>query len=347
MISILNNNFIEITVDNLISNILSIRIKALESSKLYIVVKSNFYGLGIPLLKELIDYVDGVVVGDINDYLNIKTYLLKINKEIIILYPNLNDKEIIKEICSNENLYFTIMNIEDYKYVSKYECFRLYLRIDPFLGLHGVDFSTAKSYLDKYKFYGVLVHVNEYLDIEEENHLLEIINWAKTKNLKINIGGSAIVNYERILNEQIDLRFTKGIIAPINNRESILLKTRILMKSQIESTTQIGYKSDRIHLEKGTILLISLGYGDFKMLPIYYEQKTPLIIEGKKFYIPCYPCMNTCWLYCEEFVEVKSEYIDLYNSIISNQIINYLDLDQDEILSSFSENIERNYIKGG
>lgn len=330
------NNFIEINLSNIINNIIKIRKNIYKDSKLYIVAKSDFYGLGLATITMLEKYIDGVVIADFNEFIQVKN---DFKKKIIILYPNMNEF-LLKEFEENNNIYLTLVCEKDFHLLDKQYFTRIYLRIDPFLGGHGVNFNTAKNLYKRYKFFGVLIHINEYLTSEEEIELVAIIEWANSLKLKINIGGSSIINSKKLLGTELELRFTKVILQPSKKKETISLNSRILIKNKISTPISIGYKSDRIKILKGTILTVGIGYGDFGFLPYFYENKIPIIIEGVKFFLPCYPCMNTFWLHTDFDVNIKTKYITIFDNMNDEML---LKLELDEILTSFSKSIEKKY----
>lgn len=336
----LSNKYIEINTIQIIDNLKNSKARTSRNSKTYIVIKSNFYGCGLSLLSFLLNDIDGIIVNDNCDYWELKNMGLIGEKEVIVLYPDLSDSLIISEAERERKLFLTVISEDDIRHV-KNILSKTYLRVDLFLGNHGIDFNYVRSFLQTERVKGIILHINESLNKSEEGMVNKIIEWAKGKGLSINIGGSVVFNYREILKQDIDLRFVMDILAPRGlQQNNIVLNARVIKQTQIDSMLYIGYKTDRVCLERGTVLTVSLGYGDFKMLPKFYEKSIPIVIEDKTFYMPCYPCMNTCWLYCEDLVEVKSKYVEFFNAFISAYLVQTLNIDPDEILSSISEKIK-------
>ncbi|ATF15807.1 hypothetical protein A616_28810 [Brevibacillus brevis X23] len=339
----LSNKYIDINTNQIIDNLLNSKARIPKNSKIYIVMKSNFYGCGLPLVSFLLNDIDGIIVNDNYDYWELKNMELIGEKEVIILYPDLSDSLIICETEREKNLFLTVINENDIHYIKNIFS-KVYLRVDLFLGNHGIDLSYARSFLQTETVRGVILHINESLNKSEEDMVNKIIEWAKSKKLSINIGGSAVLKYREILKQDINLRFVMDILAPRGlQQNNIVLNARVIKQTQIDSMLTIGYKTDRVCLESGTVVTVSLGYGDFRMLPMLYEMRVPIVIENKNFYMPCYPCMNTCWLYCEDHVVLKSKYVEFLNASISACLVKTLNIDPDEILSSISENIKTVY----
>ncbi|MCL9970513.1 hypothetical protein MX569_07850, partial [Anoxybacillus kestanbolensis] len=252
-------------------------------------------------------------------------------------YPNLSNKT-IKELKENKDLFYVVMNTDQEQFVKQNDLFnKSYIRIDPFLGNHGfsIDYLN-KEHVNKY--HGVLLHVNENLSDHEFKIVQDIMNICEQKKLVLNIGGSCVLEDSR-LNGCTELRAIMSFLLPRNatnvDETSIVLTTQVLQKQIITKPISIGYKSNRVVIEKGTIITISLGYGEFHLLRNLYQNKVKINILGNEYYIPCEPCMNTSWLYSPNKIYDISSRLTILSTKDFYRISSILDIDIDEILTAF------------
>ena len=144
----------------------------------------------------------------------------------------------------------------------------------------------------------------------------------------------------------IEMRIARSIL--IQDKKSklsnFILEVHVINQKILNGDTiSIGYKSSRENFKSGTIILISLGYGDFGLLSLMYIKGIGVTLQNEKFKIPVYPCMNTCWLYSDKLIQVEDK-LELFKSIYEiEEICRKLEIDIDEFYASFNSNIMREY----
>lgn len=322
-------NYLIINKDIIINNCKNIKEK-LDKHEFYmfLMVKSNLYGYGYKLLKYISDYVDGMVVKD-SFVLN---EIPELGKKIIKLYDNKNF----------DNVSNCLINYNDLNKINNYNCF---IRLDPFLGMHGVTFEELKKIDNLSSFKGILIYINEYLNRQEIKILNEIVEIANQNNLILNIGGSVILDKLNYINcKKTEVRILRKILFSEGEQSSMYLKCNILNKIHLNEKTFIGFKSDRRAYDKGYLYLVSIGYDDFKLLPLMYKNNLKIRILNKDYDIACYPCMNTMWIYSDSDALISNELVLFDNNQNIIDICKKLDIDLDEFYSSYSLEIKRKYM---
>jgi len=288
------------------------------------------YGFGYDSIKFIIKYIKGIVVKDLEELDKVRK--LKISIKTIILFEK--NKEKLTYFCMNK--------IGDNE---KKSTKKTYIRVDPFLGMHGISLDELKKIQNLKDYYGILIYLNECLTENEEMELQKIIKIAKDNNLLLNIGGSKILDYLYKLKgyDKIEIRLLRRILFSDDNKSTMFLRSRLINSLNVNKKFNIGFKSDRKTFYDGYLYLVSFGYNDLKILPLLYKNNIPLKI-GKSYYdIACYPCMNTTWLYSktkknlEDVFDVFREYHEILKAC------EILDIDIDEFYTSFNTEIKRIY----
>lgn len=322
-------NYLIVDKNSIVNNCNKIKKKLNKQERhLFLMVKSNLYGFGYELLQYIYDYIDGIVVKDST----IMKKILVPNKKIIKLYDNKNIHGVLNCVMNYNNLNKKDSNV--------------YIRVDPFLGMHGITYAQLKEINDLSSFDGVLIYINEYLSPQEIIILKKIVKIVNQNNLILNIGGSAFLEQTNYLNcRKTEVRLLREILFNKNKQSSMYLKCNVLNKIYLNNKKiTIGFKSDRKIYNNGYLFLISIGYDDFKLLPQLYKNDLKLQIFNKDYDIACYPCMNTMWIYSSKN-DLKSDSLFLFDN---NENIKYicerLDIDLDEFYSSYSLEITRKYI---
>lgn len=328
-------NKININVDS-VKN----RIKNINGKK-YLVVKSNFYGFGYDLIRYL-NNIYGLVVTNIDEYNILLKYIDVTKYDCIILYPE-NDLDRIKQ----QNLSVCINSMDMlYKIRERGLIANSYLRVDPFLGLHGIPLQEIEWLTKNFNFKGIFLHINEFLDIHEKNIFDKIVNYSLKNNLNLNVGGSSALQY--IKNTQfIEKRFAINALYSHDNTTSFgfSFEVDIINYLIVQEPVYIGYKSSRTLITDGTIFLISAGYYDTQIFNLLYKNKVKILKDQYSIEVPCYPCMNTCWLYINDTLNAIEPTLKLFDTHLSvKYICDALDIDVDEFFSSFNNNIKRNYL---
>lgn len=322
------------------NRIIDFKAKFRPGVQYYLVMKNNFYGLGEKIVNYIEETIDGIVLCDWDDLVRFLNVNPLFTKNIILLYPDLSMLFKYQDIVRKRSVYLVCMDVEELERINAFKMHQnTYIRLDPFLGGHGLNIMELKGIQQVEQYKGLLLHINEFLDFNETRLLAELGQWANEHNMAINIGGSSILRHEHDLEimNNLEIRFVKDAIIDTELCSSLNLFTRIIHKKKIVSPISIGYKSSRVKLDKGTLLTLSIGYGLFKLLTDIYQHQIKISIQGFDFVLPCYPCMNTCWIYNDEDVDISSDYINLFeDQRLIHTIAKTLDIDQDEVLTSLS-----------
>ncbi len=136
-------------------NKIKINVKAIRdnlkkiSGVVQFVIKSNAYGFGNELISYVEDLVNSVVTTDY--YLHMRNSFKILNK------------------------------------IDNYE--KCYMRIDPYLGLHGFVEIRGNIRFDKF-----LLHINEFLEPSELKLFNFILCFIQKNGFRISVGGSAILD---------------------------------------------------------------------------------------------------------------------------------------------------------
>ncbi len=306
-----------------------------------IVCKSNLYGFGYELLWYIKKYIRKITVADIHEYRKCFKYLGD-EVEYVILYTNF-EKEIgtwIKSTCIS----FCINRLEQIDYIEEHLLpkFRFYIRIDEMLGLHGISLHEAKNIRDLSEYKGVIVHINEFISDTEKEIIREIELLTKQEHVLFSLGGSNVYSYLSN-NEGIEYRYAANLFQS-NTTSLFELELNVLNLVHLEgSSIQIGYKSDRKEIHKGTLLLVDIGYGNWPLLSRIYKNNIKIHFEEYRLEIPVYPCMNTTWLYCKDALSIHSTICLFGNMSEIETLCSELDIDKDELYTSFHDNVERVY----
>jgi hypothetical protein len=275
-------------------------------------------------------------------------------KESILLYPNLKDKDCVEEVRNSDDLSVVINMINDLETVYNQSLMnKSILRVDPFLGGHGLTTNDFFNINDISMFKSVLIQINEFITSEEFEVLQRIKEKISSAKLRLSIGGSDVFKQIDLLNDtNIDYRFVMSMLFPrerlnIYRNNTFRLKARIINKQIIYSDIEIGYKSNRTKINFGTLLTVAIGYGDYALLPYFFNQKIPILINGILYFLPCYPCMNTCWLLSDTVkVDLSSlDYVTIIDdNIIYEQLTTRFNKDVDEIFTSLASYIPKKYV---
>ncbi|NLG03254.1 MAG: hypothetical protein GX567_05440 [Clostridia bacterium] len=310
----------------------------------FFVCKSNVYGMGFRLLSYLKKQIKAIAVADIDEFMLCKDYLDE-RTEYLIMYSNMTDER-VRKITFHYKVYFIINSMKDLEYVNVHDMdkSRFYIRVDEFLGLHGITLRELYTVENISEYRGLLVHINEYIAPDDTDILETVSSLADKNGILFNIGGSNAYDYFRRNCRENNylrcaMRFINNAKAPI-----ITLHLHIINKTTVNGNSmEVGYRSDRKKFEKCTLLTVDIGYGNWPLVSRLYTGRIPLKYHGRNLLIPVYPCMNTMWLCCEDTLDFSDTLIlfEDHNDIV--EICLALDIDIDEFYTSFNNNITRNY----
>jgi len=291
--------------------------------RLFLMAKSNLYGFGYPLLDRLRPYLAGIAGP---------------GAELDSGAAGFSGKRITR--------FDPAIPPADFCYVFREEDIPLchpektYLRVDPFLGLHGLSPEALDRIPEPERFHGLFVYINEYLTPEEEGAVKALSDFSQAHGLVLNIGGSAILDHLRLLPPGSEIRLLRRVLFSSREQAPMYPVCRVLAKGPGQT---VGFKSDRVRLDGGICYLLSMGYYECKWLPVMYRLGLPLILDGREYRIPCYPCMNTMWLWSPEDTLPLGEVALLSQAGQVEALCASLDLDSDEYYASFPGELPRIY----
>lgn len=306
-----------------------------------IVCKSNFYGLGYELLNYLKKDIDVLYISNINEYKNIKKYLTS-SIDVVILYPR--DEDYI-HYRNRQNLFLCINSVKTIKLlgdnIKNYN--NLIVRVDDFLGLHGIPSEELLKTSPLPGVKKILVHINEWVSNEEQNIIENICHYAQNNKYDFSIGGTKAM---KLFDNKAPIEFRYGAklfhsndISPASLYVNIINTWDAGSKSIV-----IGYKSDCKEISKGFLILIDIGYGDWQLITRIYQKKITLKSGNHIFSIPVYPCMNSMWLVSDDPIDMNEEICFFQDISDVYEICDKLDVDFDEFTTSFNANLQRQYI---
>lgn len=291
---------------------------------LYVMAKSNLYGFGYELLEHMKDYLDGMVLTGVQA----GPHIPAVCDTVIARFQ--------RETISDTYCYTTRLEDEDY-------CVKAnsYVRVDPFLGLHGISMEQLRNKKNLSDYRGLFIYINEFLSADELPVMDELFRIANKHGLVVNVGGSSMLRYlDRFAGQRMELRLLRELLMPKHRKASMYLVCRVLNHGEPQ---MIGFKSDRQNPTTGKLALISVGYYECKWMSELYKRGIPLTIDGRPCRIPCYPCMNTMWIQSEGDLLSERE-IQLFSDFEEVlRICEILDIDVDEFYSAFPMDIPRIY----
>lgn len=266
-------NYVIIDEKSISYNIKNIA-KLIAPKKLYIVCKSDNYGLGssvIPLLKKNDDNISGYCVSNLGEAIQLRK--VGILKPIIILgiIDVINDLDKIRhfnfEFVIPNLAFFKLLEVEDYKLA--------HLALDVGLGRIGI---TDKKELDEIisiikkhdiKLKGIYTHHSstdkKVLEFECEkmnNYLIDINEIADSYHS----GSSSSIPF--MLDRGSIYRVGAAIFGMsqenigISSKAVAKLTSEVIYVKEVYKGCFIGYNSDFECPEKGWVVNIPLGYGD-------------------------------------------------------------------------------------
>lgn len=318
-------------------------VKNLENHEIEnIVCKSNLYGFGYELLKYIKRHIRKITIADVNEFSSCYKYMGN-EVEYVVLYSDIENE--FYSFWERDNVKFCINNLKQLKYIEENSLpkSRFYIRIDEFLGMHGLSLKEVESRTDISMYKGILVHINEFLSDEERKIIHKIELLAERNQLQFSLGGSNAYNY-LAENEKIEYRyvarlFETEVYSPIQLNLNILEMVHLNGRC-----VEIGYKSDRKKICEGTLFLADIGYGSWSIITDIYRNNGKLHFGNYALELPAYPCMNTAWFYCKDKVPFCKT-VSLFKTISEIETLCLeLDIDRDELYTSFREDIKRIYI---
>lgn len=295
--------------------------KLIPNGSLYIVSKSDFYSTNINIS-------DSKEVYGTAGFINIAK-----NKRFIN-FNYLNSEE-----CetSNSHELFVAYNLEQMNFlITLYGPDRVYLRVDPFLGGVGIEIDKLPQLSDLKLLKGIVLHFDEVINDEAIAILARIRNITALSGIKLNLGGSVILNYPHLIQPDDELRLVMDFLLPREGKEPPLhfsIESIVLNQMELKGKKQIGYASDKVEIEEGTLFILDTGYYDIPWIGELHKSKYLLDSDIGPLLLITYPAMNTCWAWSKEYFSKALGKIKLIQA--NEELINiakHIDKDIDELI---------------
>lgn len=341
------NSILEVDINAILHNL-----KILSKNKeVLIPVKANAYGTGYDIIDELIkeNYIN-YGVSTIEEAI----YLREKNKNINILLLSSLFEDDLDSVYKN-NITVTVY---DFDILNKIDTeVNIHLKFDLGMGRLGFLPEDKKEVLDIIKkrnltIQGIYTHLPDTSNSKQtEEEILEfkkIVDFLK-KEIDIkyvhmfngvgalkykeefdNLIRPGLVTYGYLPNKQLKDELGQDI------KESLKLKTKIGHKKNYKG--YIGY--DSIDYVDGEILTLPIGYHDgIKMSFRGYEIKDVGKVVGK-------PCMCQTMILSKNKKLKKGDFVEIFNKTSMYELSEYSEVSIYEIISTMSNRIKREYIKG-
>jgi alanine racemase len=283
---------IQISKENLLSNIAEIRRNLPVGNKIAGVIKANAYGHG---MKEVVSVIENNVdYLQVDDFAELKE-LRKYTKKPILVFGYVDESEINEFVDLGAILgVYDLHIVETLNLIAKNKnkVVRVHVKVDAFLGRQGILKETAEGFFDELgKYKNILVeavysHFSNIEDVSElsqakiqHENLLEVKEIAKRAGFKdiyhhisatsgfltdqkSNWGGEivrfGIGLYGLWPSESLKKRYSKDItLKPVMRWVS-----KIVQVKKVPKNFPIGYGGTFITKEPTTIAIIPQGYSD-------------------------------------------------------------------------------------
>lgn len=327
--------------------------KQIFPKKLYIVCKSNNYGLGnsiVSLFKKNEKYIDGYCVSDIEEAIQLRNY--GISKPIVILGIVRMSTDADK--ISRFNLEFVIPNLDFCKALKPEFLGRGHLAIDVGLGRIGIssknDLKKIISWVKEHeiKFKGIYTHhsSNNIETIKKECEIFNKYTLNRQEIANSYHSGSSSSVFSGLIEGDI-YRVGAAIFGMHQNSSIIQTKSvaklcsRIAFLKKVIKGQSIGYESIFICPSNGWIANIPLGYGD----GFSSRMKNAEVQIGNKIGIIACVCMNQTMIFLKEEPQLNEEVtiVGIENICRNNlsDIVKHLGINNDEFFCQLGSKILR------
>ncbi len=360
----------EVDLQKLRNNFLQLRKFVNDKTKFLAVVKANAYGHGIQRISKELEKlgVDYLGVSNLNEAVTIRRCGVMTP---ILVFGYVCPEDI--GIAVDNHITLTVCEDTMLSAVASYatktdKTVPVHIQIDTGLRMYGVDYREVGSFINK-----VLHHSNIYvegvyshftnsedkdtiLSFEQldlfNNALKEIISYGVNPPYIHIANGAAVINIPESHYTMVRTgtflygNQTKGQNPKFKPEQIMTLKTKVVHKSQLSPSDQVGYEKSFITSGIKEIACLPIGYGDgFRQKPhweyvLINGQQAPVIngVSMDKTAVDISKIKN---------VEIGSEVVLLgtqKETITINQVAQMLNAANYEILSGLTSRVKRIYL---
>ena len=314
------------------------------------VVKANCYGLGIKCVKSiLLGGANYLAVSSLEEALKIRKL---INTRILVLEPI--DTKYIDKAYKN-NITLTISSLEYLNKVKDKE-FTCHLKINT--GMNRLGISSNKELNEVYKIIkdsnikleGIYTHIYKSSDktlTEKQFKCFESI----TKDIDLNEfeivhipNSETITNYKKkdyVNGCRIGI-IMYGFSNNLNLESVFTLKSKIIEIKHIKKEDTVGYDGNYKATKDELIGIVPIGYADGI---IRKNTGRYVYINDNRYQIVSNICMDMLFVLIDENVKLNDEVLIIKDNNHINEIANYLDTINYEVMCDISSRVERKYIE--
>lgn len=314
------------------------------------VVKANCYGLGIKCVKSiLLGGANYLAVSSLEEALKIRKIT---NTRILVLEP-IDTKYIDK--AHKNNITLTISSLEYLNKVKNKE-FTCHLKINT--GMNRLGISSNKELNEVYKIIkesnikleGIYTHIYKSSDkilTEKQFKCFESI----TKDIDLNEfeiihipNSETITNYKKkdYVNGCRMGIIMYGFSNNLNLDSVFTLKSRIIEIKHIKKEDTVGYDGNYKATKDELIGIVPIGYADGI---IRKNTGRYVYINNNRYQIVGNICMDMLFVLIDENVKLNDEVLIIKDNNHINEIANYLDTINYEVMCDVSSRVERKYIE--
>lgn len=312
------------------------------------VVKADCYGLGIKCIKSILKGgANYLAVSSLDEALKVR----KITNERILVLEPINIKYIDKAIQNNITL--TISSLEYLKKVTDKE-FTCHIKINT--GMNRLGISTSDELNKVYnvimnsniKLEGIYTHLYKVDDEDITNeqfkvfeHITKDIDLSKIEIVHIP-NSYAINNYKKkdYVNGCRMGIIMYGFSNKLNLDSVFSLKSKIIEIKHIKNGESVGYDGKYIATKDEIIGIVPIGYRDGI---IRHNTGRYVYINDKQYKIIGNICMDMLFVLINENVKLNDEVLIIKDNNHINEIANYLDTINYEVMCDVSSRVERKY----
>lgn len=312
------------------------------------VVKANCYGLGIKCVKSiLLGGANYLAVSSLDEALKVRKIT---NTRILVLEP-IDTKYIDK--AHKNNITLTISSLEYLNKVKNKE-FTCHLKINT--GMNRLGISSNKELNEVYKIIkdsnikleGIYTHIYKSSDkilTEKQFKCFESI----TKDIDLNEfeiihipNSETITNYKK--KDYVNGCRMGIIMYGFSNNlklESVFtLKSKIIEIKHIKKGDTVGYDGNYKATKDELIGVVPIGYADGI---IRKNTGRYVYINNNRYQIVGNICMDMLFVLIDEKVKINDEVLIIKDNNHINEIANYLDTINYEVMCDVSSRVERKY----
>ncbi|HHT39980.1 MAG: alanine racemase [Acholeplasmatales bacterium] len=350
--------WLEINLVNLYKNY-ELALKTVAPKKVIPVVKANAYGHGVLAVMEYLISrgVDVCAVSLLEEALHLRKHFKDL--KIIILGAVLKED---LAVISKYNLDMTINDEEMLKAVLKFDRpLNCHLKVDTGMARYGIIESdriikattelTKNPLIDLVGIYTHLAIVDEnesYLD-KQLKKMEKIVASLKEKPPYIHISSSsAIFTKEKALDYTTHVRLGISLYGlSINPKTPPLypvmkLFTTVTQIRLLKPGDCVGYGADYCPVKPEFIAVLQIGYGD----GFLRRNKNSFVeINNKRYQLVGKICMDACFVLVDETIKTGDIVTVFGNLITVDEVADYNETINYEIVTTMSLRIERRYLK--